>query len=149
MRRELFSVAHRRGLDAAEFAQGGGIAQNRRYRDFALSYFEHMRTTSLEPLSANLWRRGFSQPLPPRTPREPERFDWEVLAERFLGSRGKWPELYEYNRERVGNDMCRCKRNAWKLARLAPLERQRLTHEAIGGDGTIGVGKVEFVVSRS
>ena len=41
-----------------------------------------LRTTSLEPSSAKLWRRGFSQPLPPRSTREPERFDWEVLAER-------------------------------------------------------------------
>ncbi len=29
---------------------------------------------------------------------------WEVLAERFLGARKNWPELYEHNRERVGND---------------------------------------------
>lgn len=41
-----------------------------------------MRTQSLEPKSANLWRRGFSQPLPAPTKREPERFDWKVLAER-------------------------------------------------------------------
>ena len=41
-----------------------------------------LSTTSLEPQSAKLWRRGFSQPLPARTTREPERFDWEVLAER-------------------------------------------------------------------
>ncbi len=40
------------------------------------------RTTSLEPRSAKLWARGFSQPLPPHAPRQPERFDWNVLSER-------------------------------------------------------------------
>lgn len=40
------------------------------------------RTHALEPSSAKLWARGFSQPLPPRSDREPERFDWNVLSER-------------------------------------------------------------------
>jgi tetratricopeptide (TPR) repeat protein len=41
-----------------------------------------LRTHSLEPQSATLWPRGFSQPLAPSSRREPERFDWNVLAER-------------------------------------------------------------------
>ncbi len=41
-----------------------------------------LRRHSLEPKTATLWPRGFSQPLPPKSRREPERFDWKVLAER-------------------------------------------------------------------
>lgn len=40
------------------------------------------RTHSLEPRSARLWTRGFSQPLAPDAPRQPERFVWNVLSER-------------------------------------------------------------------
>ena len=40
------------------------------------------RTTSLEPLSARLWPRGFSAPLPPTQPNQPERFEWDRLTPR-------------------------------------------------------------------
>jgi hypothetical protein len=36
---------------------------------------------SLEPASAELWRRGFSAPLTDGKPHQPERFVWESLAE--------------------------------------------------------------------
>jgi hypothetical protein len=36
--------------------------------------------TALEPLSANLSRRGFSAPISTGNPGSPERFDWNVLA---------------------------------------------------------------------
>ena len=35
---------------------------------------------SLEPVSARLWRRGFSEPEPSPRPHQPERFTWEHLA---------------------------------------------------------------------
>jgi hypothetical protein len=35
-------------LDAAEFSRIGGDAENRRYRDAALAYFDHMQTRALE-----------------------------------------------------------------------------------------------------
>jgi hypothetical protein len=37
--------------------------------------------TEIEPKSARLWRRGFSAPLVDGKPNEPERFDWDRLAE--------------------------------------------------------------------
>jgi tetratricopeptide (TPR) repeat protein len=40
-----------------------------------------LRTESLEPSSAVLWRRGFSAPLFTALPNQPERFEWEHLAE--------------------------------------------------------------------
>jgi len=44
-----------------------------------------LRVTSLEPVSAKLWRRGFSAPLADedeRDPHQPARFVWDELAER-------------------------------------------------------------------
>jgi hypothetical protein len=38
-------------------------------------------TTSIEPRSAVLWRRGFSAPEISEDPSQPERFEWERLAE--------------------------------------------------------------------
>ncbi|MCP3920316.1 MAG: hypothetical protein GY711_32725 [bacterium] len=39
-----------------------------------------LRVTSLEPASARLWARGFSQPIETGRTDLPERFDWEELA---------------------------------------------------------------------
>lgn len=41
-----------------------------------------VRVTSIEPSSADLWRRGFSMPVPPARADQPERFEWERTAER-------------------------------------------------------------------
>jgi len=38
-----------------------------------------LRTTSLEPVSARLWRRGFSRLSEPYADGRPERFDWDAL----------------------------------------------------------------------
>jgi hypothetical protein len=43
---------------------------------------EVVLTTSLEPISAELWARGFSAPVPPASRQVPERFDWDRLTER-------------------------------------------------------------------
>jgi hypothetical protein len=40
-----------------------------------------LRVTSLEPTSAEVWRRGFSMPLANESEQVPERFEWDVLAE--------------------------------------------------------------------
>ncbi|MCE9593440.1 MAG: FG-GAP-like repeat-containing protein [Planctomycetes bacterium] len=40
-----------------------------------------IEVTRIEPQSAQLWRRGFSAPLVDDRPNEPERFDWNHLAE--------------------------------------------------------------------
>jgi tetratricopeptide (TPR) repeat protein len=40
-----------------------------------------IETRSIEPESAELWRRGFSAPQRPEQPNQPERFDWDRLAE--------------------------------------------------------------------
>ncbi|HVS11444.1 MAG TPA: hypothetical protein VMS76_16365, partial [Planctomycetota bacterium] len=39
-----------------------------------------LEVRSLEPVSARLWRRGFSEPEPSPRPHQPERFTWEHLA---------------------------------------------------------------------
>lgn len=39
-----------------------------------------LRVTALEPQSAKLWVRGFSDPETSELPHQPERFDWERLA---------------------------------------------------------------------
>ena len=41
-----------------------------------------LHVTQLEPISAELWRRGFSAPEPDPSGQRPERFHWEVLAQR-------------------------------------------------------------------
>jgi hypothetical protein len=38
-------------------------------------------TTSLEPASAELWRRGFSEPETSDRPHQPERFEWDRVSE--------------------------------------------------------------------
>ena len=40
-----------------------------------------LRTASLEPMSANLWRRGFSEPQEDERPHQPERFVWDRVAD--------------------------------------------------------------------
>ncbi len=48
--------------------------------------------TKLEPASAKLWRRGFSAPLDDDKPNQPERFEWEHLAD--LARWNPHPGLY-------------------------------------------------------
>src|SRR5262249_40138277 len=40
-----------------------------------------IEVTSIEPASAKLWRRGFSAPIEPNKPNQPELFEWDRLAE--------------------------------------------------------------------
>ena len=56
-----------------------------------------LSTTSLEPASAKLWRRGFSAPLEDERPNQPERFVWERLADvpRWNPHPGRYTRLGE------------------------------------------------------
>lgn len=52
---------------------------------------------ALEPISANLWRRGFSEPVLHGDPTQPERFDWDRLSQssRWNQHPGKYTRLGE------------------------------------------------------